>query len=546
MFPLVEVAKFHRYPSLLESSDIDGGSSVAVLTYVRVVLDTLEHPDLIHLILSYLMSIPDKPKPTPPPQSSAMARRRKSLDLLSQVANMDDTPTPDLFNLVDLVLTSLRSRSQQTVSATLRLVSTILRKHHPYSVSTLLKVIPVSDGAQVRTIGAHNKEMELLFSLVGNISEDKDVSESYSEHLKDNLVLLESHPCSAKLLALKSSTGRDEDRCIKLRDMYTHTIHPNDPLLRNVIELLKMFFSNTVETNLVLTAVIVDLATCSWMRPEGWLLFDPDGYEFEGSDESEEDDEMDDIENQLAEIMGDNDDKDVFAQKERKRIIALKKASRVPRFTSTPPILEALQGLVGQIRAYRREIPDLDDKLAERKRAFQFTDELNEALLSSPLSSPPMLPLPIRNPKLDSISPRNLARPSSAASSSANRQRQPSGGSAPAMRSSRMPSQIVSNSSSRGISPAAVAAGSPSSPFNSHVTDTTMRRIKVLQPGQAGLHLPPPPEGESREGSVMSDAGTAATVTVGEEGEFTLSHLLTNIMILQVKFQWLNMRLNGD
>lgn len=534
----MQVAEFRRYPSLLESSDIDGGSSVAVLTYVRVVLDTLEHPDLIHLILSYLMSIPDKPKPTPPPQSSAMARRRKSLDLLSKVANMDDTPTPDLFNLVDLVLTSLRSRSQQTVSATLRLVSTILRKHHPYSVSTLLKVIPVSDGAQVRrTIGAHNREMELLFSLVGDISEDKDVSESYSEHLKDNLVLLESHPCSAKILALKSSIGRDEDantRWAKLRDMYTHTIHPSDPLLRNVIELLKMFFSNTVETNLILTAVIVDLATCSWMRPEGWLLFDPDSYEFEGSDESDEEDDMEDIENELAEIMGDNSEKDISTQKERKRIAALKKANRVPRFTSTPPVLEALQDLVGQIRAYRREIPDLDDKLAERKRAFQFTDELNEALLSSPLSSPPVLPLPIRNPKLDSISPRNLARPSSAASSSASRQRQPSGGSTPTVRPSRMPAQIVSTSSSRGISPAAAAAGSPSSPFNSHVTDTTMRRIRVLQPGQAGLHLPPPPEGESREGSVVSDTGTATTVTVGEEGEFTLSHLLTNIMILQV------------
>lgn len=526
---------------MLESSDIDGGSSVAVLTYVRVVLDTLEHPDLINLILSYLMALPDKLKPTsPPPQSPAMARRRKSLDLLSKVANMDDKLTPDLFNLVDLVLTSLRSRSQQTVSATLRLVSTILRKHHPYSVSTLLKVIPVPDGAQVRTIGAHNKEMELLFSLVGDISEDRDVSGSYGEHLKDNLVLLESHPCSAKLLALKGGNGHgtgDDDtnpRWAKLRDMHAHTIHPNDPLLKNVIELLNTFFSNTVETNLILTAVIVDLATCSWMRPEGWLLFDPNSYEFEGSGESDEDDELEDMENELAEIMGDNHEKDVFAQRERKRIIAIKKANRMPRFTSTPPVLEALQGLVSQIRAYRREIPDLDDKLAERKRAFQFTDELNEALLSSPLSSPP-IPPPTRNSKLDSISPRNLVRPSSAAPAA--RQRQPSGGSGyptSTTRSSRVPAQITSTSSSRGISPAAVAAGSPSSPFNSHVADTTMRRIKVLQPGQAGLHLPPPPEGESREGSVRSDTGMPTTVALGEEGDFTLSHLLTNIMILQV------------
>lgn len=513
---------------------------MAVLTYVRVVLDTLEHPDLIHLILSYLMALPDKPKLTSPlPQSPSMARRRKSLDLLSQVANMDDKPTPDLFNLVDLVLTSLRSRSQQTVSATLRLVSTILRKHHPYSVSTLLKVIPFPDGARMRTIGAHNKEMELLFSLVGDISDDKDVSESYGEHLKDNLVLLESHPCSAKLLNLKNGNGRgtgDDDanpRWAKLRDMYTHTINPNDPLLKNVIGLLNMFFSNTVETNLVLTSVIVDLATCSWMRPEGWLLFDPDSYEFDGSDESDGEgwDELDDVENELAEIMGANDERDVFAGKEQKRIVELKKANRIPKFTKTPPVLDALQGLMGQIRAYRREIPDLDDKLAERKRAFQFTDELNEAL-----SSPPIASMPLRNPKLDAITPRNLVRPSNAASSNANRQRQPSGGSGytTPTHSSRMPTRLATTPSpARGLSPAAaVAGGSLSSPFNSHVTDTTMRRIKVLQLGQAGLHLPPPPEGESREGSVRSDTGTAML----EEGvgDFTLSHLLTNIMILQV------------
>ncbi|KAH8153095.1 uncharacterized protein LAJ45_02682 [Morchella importuna] len=528
------------YPSLLESSDIDGGSSVAVLTYVRVVLDTLEHPDLIHLILSYLMALPDKPKSeTESIQSPSMERRRRSLDLLSKVAAMDDTPTPDLFNLVDLVLTSLKSKSQQTVSATLRLVSTILRKHHPYSVSTLLKVIPYPEGAHMRTIGAHNREMELLFTLVGDISEDRDVSESYSQHLKDNLVLLESHPCSAKHLNLKNgpSRGVQDDanpRWAKLNEMYTHTIHPNDPLLKNVIELLNTFFANTVETNLILTAVIVDLATCSWMRPEGWLLFDPTSYEFDNSDESDGEeawDELDDVENELAEIMGENTttNPDISLRKERKRIIELKKANRTPRFTSTPPILAALQGLVCQIRTYRREIPDLNDKLAERKRAFQFTDELNEALLSSPLVSPPMSS-PVRNSKLEAITPRNLVRPSS---SNTGRQRKYSGGSQPMQASRSSRGLAITPSQVRALSPAAavITGGSPSSPFNSHVTDTTMRRIKVLQPGQAGLHLPPPPEGESREGSVWSDAGTAPF----EEGtaDFTLSHLLTNIMILQ-------------
>ncbi|KAL7271302.1 hypothetical protein RUND412_005954 [Rhizina undulata] len=553
------------YPSLLESSDIDGGSSVAVLTYVRVILDTLEHPDIIHLILSYLMALPEKPKaPTSVPSSPMMARRRKSLDLLSKATELDDKPTPDLFNLVDLVLTSLKSKSQQTVSATLRLVSTILRKHHQYSVSTLLKVQDVPAEAPARTVGAHNKEIEMFFQLVTDISGDKNATASYEDHLKDNLVLLESHPCSAKMLDLKNSYGGRHEQSHPAAgkvDIFSHTIHPNDPLLRSVVDLLGTFFSNTVETNLILTCVVVDLATCSWMRPEGWLLFDPVCYEFENSDDEDDDDEgIDDMEIELAEIMGVAREEDILADRERKRIKALKNARREPKFTKTPPILTALQNLVLQIQAYKKEIPDLDDKLAERRRAFEFTDELNEALLSSPLSqgtgtaaamaaaaivpaaAAPAQAGSMRTQVLESIAPRNLVKPSASSNVSIpQRDRQVSGSSGHstpgAWTGSRVPARgIVSTTpSSRGISPAAAAAtASPASPFGSHVADTTTRRIKALQPGQSSLHLPPPPEADAEGKSEVATTLAAALEGVGAVGpEFTLSHLLTNIMILQ-------------
>ncbi|PWW77502.1 hypothetical protein C7212DRAFT_277442 [Tuber magnatum] len=528
------------YPSLLESSDLDGGSSVAVLTYVRVVLDTLEHPDIIHLILSYLMALPDETKAASAPSSPSVAKRRRSLDLLNKVTEMDDKPSPDLFNLVDLVLTSLKSKSQQTVSATLKLISTILRKHHPYTISTLLKVVPVPADTRSRTVGAHNKEMELFFSLVGDISEDGDVSEGYGEHLKDILGLLESHPCSMRVLGLKNSvfTRGAEDATElenqKFRDMYTHTILPNDPLLRSIVDLLENFFSNTVETNLTLTAVIVDLATCSFMRPEGWLLFDPTSYEFDNSDDDgDEWDQLEDAESELTHIMEDSDEQ-AYRRREKKRANDLKWANRQPRWANAPPILQAVEGLVSQVQAYRRVIPDLDDKLSERRRAFQFADELNDALLSSPLPQPT---LPIRNPVLDSISAKNLMRPSSA-HAPAPRSRQPSGGSGHStpIPSSLMPNRSIMStpSSARGLSPSADFARSPESPFNHHMLETTQRRIKVLQPGQAILHLPPPPEGESREGSVTGTETSPAAedfVKVGED--FTLSHLLTNIMVLQ-------------
>jgi len=90
--------------------------------------------------------------------------------------------------------------------------------------------------------------------------------------------------------------------------------------------------------------------------------------------------------------------------------------------------------------------------------------------------------------------------------------------------------------SSRGVSPAT----DPNSPIENHIADTTTRRIKVLMPGQKGLHLPPPPESEDGKGGEdtpeVHNTLPTARIAGRQQGEFTLSHLLTNIMILQVCF----------
>ncbi|KAI5298195.1 hypothetical protein KEM56_004250 [Ascosphaera pollenicola] len=46
------------YPSLLESSDVDGGSTSAVLTYLARMLESLDQPDLVHRILHFLLASP--------------------------------------------------------------------------------------------------------------------------------------------------------------------------------------------------------------------------------------------------------------------------------------------------------------------------------------------------------------------------------------------------------------------------------------------------------------------------------------------------------
>jgi hypothetical protein len=75
---------------------------VAVLTYLRRILEALDHPDMIHLILHYLLALPDSSKPTAdsPTQVSA-ARKRKSMDLATIMASQQvEASTPALFNLV--------------------------------------------------------------------------------------------------------------------------------------------------------------------------------------------------------------------------------------------------------------------------------------------------------------------------------------------------------------------------------------------------------------------------------------------------------------
>ncbi|KAJ3510428.1 hypothetical protein NM208_g15529 [Fusarium decemcellulare] len=287
------------YPSLLESSDIDGGSSVAVLTYLRRILESLDHPDMINLILHYLLALPDSVSSKRPGSSSSVskARKRKSMDLATMLAEKSDpTATPLLFNLVDLILACLRSRNQQTIHVTLQLVSAILKRHHRYAVITLLRteILPIQN--TVRTVGAQEQEVEYIMSLAGAIGGDDNFDEVYQAVLRDTMSRLESHPCSLKLVAPRVSTSNQrlpDSLPGAPRDVGEHTLRPDDPLLNALLDLLETFFVNPVETNLSVTETLVDLAICGFMKIEGWLTRSPNSYKYEEekSDHKQGDDE---------------------------------------------------------------------------------------------------------------------------------------------------------------------------------------------------------------------------------------------------------------
>ncbi|EPE27973.1 hypothetical protein GLAREA_04764 [Glarea lozoyensis ATCC 20868] len=355
------------YPSLLESSDVDGGSSVAVLTYLRRILESLEHPDMIHLILHYLLALPDStPAPSGSRASISAARKRKSLDLATMMAtHIEVDTTPALFNLVDLIQTSLKSESEQTVSTTLQLVSVILKRHHRYAVTTLLWTSQIlSDGPQ-RTIGAHDQEMEFLLHLAGGVGGDDNFDDVYENHVKDSMSTLESHPCSIPLLAPKAigSTMKFPGSQATIpgapRDIRSHTLRPEDPMLKTLNLILSTFFTNSLETNLSLTGAIVDLAACGFMRIDGWLLPDPSKYTYE--------DEEAEIEDPYLINSG-----DAIDIEERAQVKALRKMRRTPIWNASrlPAFLTQLEALVDQIQEYRASIPRFDELLQQRREAF--------------------------------------------------------------------------------------------------------------------------------------------------------------------------------
>ncbi|KAH8879568.1 hypothetical protein GQ53DRAFT_849545 [Thozetella sp. PMI_491] len=362
------------YPSLLESSDIDGGSSVAVLTYLRRILEFVDHPDMINLILHYLLALPDivPSVPSNSRDSVSAARKRKSMDLATMMAEKPELAAdPLLFNLVDLILACLKSHSEQTIFVTLQLVSAILKRHHRYAVITLLHTEGVLSEAAHRTSGAHQQEVEYLMSLAGQIGGQDNFDEIYDNVLKDTMVRLEGHPCSLKLVAPKTSANNHKQLPAipdslpgAPRDVRPHTLRPDDPLLSIILDRLETFFLNSVETNLSLTDTIFDLAVCGFMNVEGWFLRNPQKYIY---DEEDIDDPT------MSQPPSDPDSPEYA---EYMQVQAMEKCRRRPKWipSTLPRLLVILQTLADELAAYRETIPRFDDLLQQRREAFQTTD----------------------------------------------------------------------------------------------------------------------------------------------------------------------------
>ncbi|KAH9946164.1 Retinoic acid induced 16-like protein-domain-containing protein [Epithele typhae] len=158
------------YPSILECSDADG-SSVAVMSYIEIMIRTLENGQLADLLVDFLMSEDNtedlsssRPRPRSmlnlggklPPSNMSQAeltekakrRRRQStamklLDMEAPNARRQSSYFTSMgrFTLKDLLLTSLRSKSPATATAALQLLQSLLLQYCTLCSERVLVVI---------------------------------------------------------------------------------------------------------------------------------------------------------------------------------------------------------------------------------------------------------------------------------------------------------------------------------------------------------------------------------------------------------------------
>ncbi|KAF9111076.1 hypothetical protein BGX27_005446 [Mortierella sp. AM989] len=319
------------YPSIMECSDTDG-SSVAVISYIDQILQILEHEALVDLVVGFLMGSEE---------DETRSKVSEDSDAFAEVQNPQTTSpyftATGRFTLKDLVLSRLKSRSQPTVIATLKLLNTIITHHCKYLLNLLSfqpdnRITSTRDqlnGAtrdpyrEIPMVNHYTHELDLFFALLATINPQNTPEVfccGYESYLRDAEATVENHQCLARSKGeetqqatgtiseaerkkqrrrsmkygnrLDASGDQSGDIFVKegeknlgakamprccskglAHSTQRHRLLPSDPLLQTLLGTLSHFFAHTVELNLALTGVITSLAICPHRSLEGWLLF---------------------------------------------------------------------------------------------------------------------------------------------------------------------------------------------------------------------------------------------------------------------------------
>jgi hypothetical protein len=486
------------YPSILQSSDTDAGSSVAVLTYVTTILAALDYPDLVHNILAYLLAIRDAPTPadmerkperrsSEPPRSPTAIKRRQSLMLLAATKDPEDAVEPTLFNLVDLISNSLSSNNGSTVYAALSLASTIINRQKKYAFGTLLKSHDVSTNGATRTAGAQDLELEKYSELALSLHE-LGLDEAYAGLADDVRLTIETQVSFGQ-------PSPDPGVSSESQKTNMYTLREEDAFMRLLSALLRSFFTNSVDVNLALTQVLISIASCIEIRLDVWFAMEATQYAFEGTA----------FETKKSwQSLLDEEEVDALSD--------LEKASRRPTWSDkqTPIVYRVLQTLADELATVRDSVPNLDQLISGRKNMLQ------AASLDAPVPDVHSLsgsPMPTHlHPESTRSQPRGHSRASST-SSAVRGHKQVTESTASADHSS-VPSPA-------GDQPCADQNNATASQSSSH----------TRQPSRS-IFQPPPPEAPSTTDVLMQKI-TFDTEKESSERTASLNHVLTNVIVLQ-------------
>ena len=360
---------------------------MAVLTYLKHILEYIDHPDLVRITLQYLFGLQKVANDTKTSVTAiSRARSRKSANLLTRLTD-EDQPTPELFNLSALIFTSLGSKSQQTITATLHILSTMLRGSHHQSLTSLLRTRPVLTSDEKRTTGAHEKEIEQLLSLAEDLTGFQDLESSYEQHIHDSRNNLETHPCTIQLLNLP--VGNKTNMILEnAKASFSHKILMlEDATFVNLMILLDNFFKNDIETNLGLTQVLIDLASCGYLRLENWVLSSASSYTFPNQPDST-----------LASDQSLQEDTAIATLTfDQLRRMKLAKLPPIVPSDHVSPVIQSLTRLTKAVSTFRHSITNFESYLMTCRNIVDLPSR-QPTPIQTPSRSPSRLPAPYGTP----------------------------------------------------------------------------------------------------------------------------------------------------
>ncbi|KAL4803463.1 Retinoic acid induced 16-like protein-domain-containing protein [Aspergillus unguis] len=477
------------YPSLLESSDVEGGSTAAVLTYLYRILASVDQEDLVQRILHFLLASSESDAQIAERKKNMSASRRKSLDVLAAFSEEAARPSPTLFNLRDLALLGLQSSNRQTVLATLRLLTVVLQRHSPFA-RFLIRTTP-GQPAKQRSVGALNAELGQLLTMATSIMDEPTIDESFGNYLKDASWILQSRLVESRLHNAPEN-GSEESLPLEIRQ--------DDPMVTELLGCLDTFFTNSVIVNLALTEVLMSIASSHLMALDGWLLVDPIKYNYPKSDGAQEDNGVTDILDQVHSVY--------------------REPSWSP--TDTPALTAVLRSLVEKVQEWRKTVPEFDILVAARRDLLHEDDEpthITEQNRGTPARGPANKPLP------NTPAPRTPQLGSDPGTPRGRRD----------LRNITSPERSLLGSPLRA--PTTFHTPPPPEPLEgrSAVADELRKRLATpFYPGDQASKLDQSSENDGEEAAAATEHGTAVSDEERKprNSTATLGHVLTNVVIL--------------